>query len=149
MVWGGISADGKTELVFIDGTLNSRRYITDILQPHVIQYAGAIGDEFVLMQDNARPHVSRDVQGFLANEGVEVMEWPACSPDLNPIEHVWSQLKQKVYPQMNAASTIDDLRCLVQQEWDNLPQAYLRKLVYSIRRRCQQCHSNRGGYTEY
>ena len=47
----------KTELVFVDGTLNSRQYITGILQPHVILYDGAILEKFVLVCDNARPHV--------------------------------------------------------------------------------------------
>ena len=76
-------------------------------------------------------------------EAVEVMKWPACYPDLSPIEHVWSYLKHKVYPRMDAASTMADLGGLIQQEWDNLPQAYIGKLVYSMRKRCQQCHNNK------
>ena len=100
MVWLGISPGGKTKQVFIDGTLNSRQHITDILQPHVILYAGAIGDKFMPRHDNARPHMSGDVKGLLANKGVEVMEWLVCSQDLNPNQHVQSYLKHKVYLQM-------------------------------------------------
>ena len=59
MVWGGISWDGRTDLCVLDrGTLTGQRYIEDILDVHVRLYAGAVGDGFILMDDNARPHVA-------------------------------------------------------------------------------------------
>ena len=57
--------------------------------------AGANGDQFVLMHDNARPHMSGHVKGLPANKGVQVMEWLVWSLDLNPNQHVWSYLKHK------------------------------------------------------
>ena len=149
MVWAGISANGKTDLVIMEGTMTSRRYITDVLEPHVIPYAGAIGDNFMLMHDNARPHVSAVVRDYLDSESVEVMEWPACSPDLNPIEHLWSHMKRNVYQKMGPNSHFADLRRYLLEEWDSIPQALVRKLVYSMRKRCQQCIDNHGGYTSY
>jgi hypothetical protein len=56
MVWPGISIDGKTDLHVIAGNLSGVRYRDEILHPIVRPYAGAVGDGFILMDDNARPH---------------------------------------------------------------------------------------------
>ncbi|GFW05890.1 transposable element Tcb2 transposase [Trichonephila clavipes] len=93
LVYGGISNDGRTELYIIrDGPLTSRRYRDEILRPVVVPYAAAIGDDFILMDDNCRPHHPNLVDDFLFEEGIVRMEWPACSLDMNPIEHVWDAL---------------------------------------------------------
>ncbi|GFW69306.1 transposable element Tcb2 transposase [Trichonephila clavipes] len=66
MVWGGISIGGRTDLHIIrNGTLTGRRYADEIHRPHVIPYAGAIGDSFVFQDDNARPHRARLVENML------------------------------------------------------------------------------------
>ncbi|GFS78505.1 transposable element Tcb2 transposase [Trichonephila clavipes] len=89
LVYGGISIDGRTDLYIIrDGPLTARRHRDEILRPIVVPYAGAIGDDFILMDDNCRPHRANLVEDFLFQEGIVRMEWPACSPDMNPIEHV-------------------------------------------------------------
>uniref|UniRef100_A0A673ZBN2 Tc1-like transposase DDE domain-containing protein n=1 Tax=Salmo trutta TaxID=8032 RepID=A0A673ZBN2_SALTR len=68
------------------GSLTAIRYRDEILRPLVRPYAGAVGPGFLLMQDNARPHVAGVCQQFLQEEGIDAMDWPARSPDLNPIE---------------------------------------------------------------
>ncbi|KAI3370992.1 hypothetical protein L3Q82_023645, partial [Scortum barcoo] len=87
MVWDGISLGGRTALhVLARGSLTAIRYRDEILRPLVRPYAGAVGPGFLLMQDNARPHVAGVCQQFLQDEGIDAMDWPARSPDLNPIE---------------------------------------------------------------
>ncbi|GFV01454.1 DDE_3 domain-containing protein [Trichonephila clavipes] len=89
LVWAGISLCGHTDLhVFHGGTVTGLRYRDEILDPYVRPYAAAIGNDFILMDDNARPHRARIVEEYLEDHGLDRMEWPARSPDLNPIEHL-------------------------------------------------------------
>ncbi|GFS49153.1 transposable element Tcb2 transposase [Trichonephila clavipes] len=97
LVYGGISIDGRRDLYIIrDGPLTARRYRDEILRPIVVPYAAAIGDDFILMDDNSRPHRDNLVEDSLFEEGIVRMEWPACSSDMNPIEHVWNALERRV-----------------------------------------------------
>ncbi|GFU87164.1 transposable element Tcb2 transposase [Trichonephila clavipes] len=84
LVYCGISIDGRTYLYIIrDGPLTARRHRNEILRPIVVPYVAAIGDDFILMDDNCRPHRANLVEDFLFEEGIVRMEWPACSPDMN------------------------------------------------------------------
>ena len=90
MVWGSISLEGITALhVLARGTLTAIRYRDEILRPTIRPSAGAVGPGFLLMHDNAKPHVVEVCQQFLHDEGIDAMDWPARSPDLNPIRHIW------------------------------------------------------------
>ena len=97
MILGGISLTGRTDMVAIrNGALTAVRYRDEILHPVVRLFAGAIGPNFILMNNNARPHRAHVVQEYLQRETIERMGWLAVSPDLNPIEHVWDQLQHRL-----------------------------------------------------
>ncbi|GFX58419.1 transposable element Tcb2 transposase [Trichonephila clavipes] len=75
LAYGGISTDGRTDIYIIrDGPLTARRYRDDILRPIVVLYAAAIGDDFILMDDNCMPHRANLVEDFLFEEGIVRME---------------------------------------------------------------------------
>ena len=99
MVWGGISLGGRTALhVLARGSLIAIRYRDEILRPLVRLYAGAVGPGLrSSMQDNARPHVAGGCQQFLQEEGIDAMDWPVRSPDLNPIEHIWDIMSRSIH----------------------------------------------------
>ncbi|CAJ0938757.1 unnamed protein product [Ranitomeya imitator] len=119
MVWGGISLEGHTALhVLTRGSLTAIRYRDEILRPLVRPYAGAVGPGFLLKQNNARLHVAGVCQQFLQDEGIEAMDWPAHSPDLNPIEHIWDIMSRTIHQRHIAPQTVQELADALVQSID-------------------------------
>ena len=96
--------------MIIGGNLNAERYRDEILQPVAIPYLHSLGPNSILQDDNARPHRAGFMRDHLQNVGVERMEWPASSPDLNPIEHLFDQLGHAVCARVTNTTTLADLR---------------------------------------
>ena len=84
------------------------------------------------------PHRARIVDAYLQQEQITRVDWPACSPDLNPIEHAWDQLGRAVQTRLNMDSTRADLRRFLLEEWDMLPQNIIQHLIHIMRRRCAE-----------
>ncbi|GFS69439.1 transposable element Tcb1 transposase [Trichonephila clavipes] len=127
LVYGGISIDGRTDLYIIrDGPLTTRRHMDEILRPIVLPYAAAIGDDFILMDDNCRPHRANLVEDFLFEEGIVRMEWPVSSPDMNPIEHVWGALGRRVAGRQPPPQTIQELERALLEEGDRIPHLVIK-----------------------
>ena len=73
----------------------------------------ALADRPMFMDDNSRPHRARIVQYFLQQEAVQTIPWPAMSPDMNPIEHVWDFIGRKINQRNPKCQNIDELRTAI------------------------------------
>lgn len=150
MVWAGISMYAKTELVILDhGTMTADRYVNQCLADHVIPFAPFIGDNFVLMHDNARPHVAAVVTEYLNEVGINRFRWPARSPDLNPIEHLWDSLGRRVRNRHPTPESVQELRVALVEEWDQIDHREVAVLIESMPRRMAEVIRARGGNTRY
>ena len=130
MVWGGIMGRKKTNLIVVQGNLNAQGYINQILQPEAVPFLQWHGPA-ILMHDNAMPHVARICRQFLSRNNVNVLPWPAVSPDMNPIDHICDYLGRKV----RARGNLHNLRHLgnaLIQERNNIPNAVIRRYVRSM-----------------
>ncbi|GFS47168.1 transposable element Tcb1 transposase [Trichonephila clavipes] len=88
LVWGGIILGSRTDLHVQSVTTTGHIYQDVILEQHVRLFRGAIGAEFLFMDDNACPHRAYIVDECIQSKDITRIDWPAYSPDLNPIEHV-------------------------------------------------------------
>ena len=97
--------------------------------PHVVPYAAAIGYEFVFMDDNARPHRARVADQFLEENGIGRMEWPARSPDCNPIENLWDNIKRKANKKVKDDISSEEFQRILQRAWAYLDQRRIQTLI--------------------
>ena len=142
--------NGRTDLYIFDGvTVNSQRYRDKVLEPHVQFFRGTVGPHFIFMDDNTRLHRAYLVDDYLEREDIQRMDWPAMSPDMNPIEHAWDALGRRVAACQPPPRTPTDLRNALREEWEQLPAERLNHFIESMPLRCEACVAMRGNHTPY
>ena len=148
MVWGAIAKHRKFPLIRVNGTLGAEEYISQILTKFVPQLSRATSKRLILMQDGASAHTASATKNWLAERSVNTLsDWPANSPDANPIEHVWAYLERRL--QKRDCSTDDELWDLLQKEWNKVPMSYIEKLYNSMPNRLKAMRTMRGCTTKY
>ncbi|GFY36868.1 transposable element Tcb1 transposase [Trichonephila clavipes] len=139
MVWDAIAYDSTSPLVRI------QRYVQNVLRPVAIPYLQRLPNA-IFQQYNARPHTARISQHTL--RGVQMLPWPAYSPDLSPIEHVWDVIGRRLQT-LPLPRTNDQLWQMAEREWRSIPQNTIHTLIDSVPRRVSWCIAARGGSTSY
>lgn len=148
-LWGGISSLGKLDLVFTSNHVDSEEYqgiLDDALIPFLRRHRTK---KLVFMQDNASTHSSHTTRSWLFEHNVTVLEWPARSPDLNPIENVWGQLAGLVYAHNKQYESIRDLRAAIATAWRQIKLPYLKSLYSSMNKRVADVIERKGRAINY
>lgn len=148
MVWGGITYRHRTPLHICRGRVNAVYYRDQVLQNHVVPFFNQHNDVHTFQQDNARAHTARVSMQYLAQQNIPVLQWPALSPDLSPIEHLWDEIGRRL-SRRRQMDNVRQLEAALVQEWNAIPQNTIQRLINSMRRRCTACVNANGGHTRY
>lgn len=152
MFWGCVSKYGRGPLITIDGTMDQKLYLEvlrDQLLPE-LEYAQAnIPGEWKFMQDNCPAHRSQNVRAFLQENNVECIEWPAYSPDLNPIENVWAWMKRKLAAENPPCETNEQLVDAFLRIWEQLTPELCARFCDGYEKRLKAVKKAKGYGTKY
>ncbi len=116
MIWAAMSSAGVGPLCFLKSTVNASIY-QEILKHFMLPSADKLyGDaDFIFQQDLAPAHTAKGTKSWFNDRGVTVLDWPANSPDLNPIENIWGFVKRK--KRDTRPNNADDLKAAIKADW--------------------------------
>ncbi|CAK9820113.1 Transposable element Tcb1 transposase [Anthophora quadrimaculata] len=148
MVWGCMSAAGVGDYHIIDGTMDRWMYL-NILKEHLLQSAEKFGikDNFMFQQDNDPKHKATIVREWILYNTPHYLVTPPQSPDINPIEHLWAEIKKNI--RKSPPRNRDELKQRFIEEWEKIPSDFTEKLVKSMSKRLKAIISSKGYHTRY
>ena len=150
LFWGAFSATKKVELVEVPTTLNSERYIETIDNALFKTKRSWVHSKLIFQQDNASCHVSKETKSYLKKKKkITLLDWPAQSPDLNPIENLWGIISRKIYSAGKQYENREELREAVLEAWDLIILETMEQLIQSMKQRCIKVIENKGEKTNY
>ena len=160
MLWGCFISTIKGPLVTIHGRATAFSYV-NLLQVNLIPFMNALSDQgitgAVFQQDNAPIHKAHYTQEWFEQQTFEIMEWPANSPDMNLIEHIWSALKKELFHHFpdiaNLPGALATVQCILEEQfqliWRDIGVDLLKRLVQSMLARVDALIEADGWYTRY
>ncbi len=143
-----MSSAGVGPLCFLKSTVNAAIY-QKILEYFMLPSADKLyGDaDLIFQQDLAPAHTAKGTKSWFNDHGVTVLDWPANSPDLNPIENLWGIVKRKMRD--TRPNNADDLKATVKETWASIPPQQCHKLITSMPRRIEAVIKAKGAPTKY
>jgi hypothetical protein len=153
MIWGCMAAGRLGPLIVIPSDRRTARDYVDLvldgpLMAFYLELSQARGD-VMIMEDGAPVHRSKLAQQHHVEHKIRTLDWPAQSPDMNPIEHVWKQLKLAINKRRERPKSLGDLETAIKEEWARLGSDLARSLVESMPKRVAALGQARGGHTKY
>nr|CAH7758374.1 unnamed protein product [Callosobruchus chinensis] len=133
--WRNVLFSDESRFGLIPGTMTGPYYLQNIINAIIQPLRNEIGDQFIFMDDNARPHRTRAVQQALENGNIARLEWPAMSPDMNPIEHVWDYVSRAIFSRNHPPRSTQELIVAATEEWDSIPKEVINHLIIGMHRR--------------
>ncbi len=148
-IWGCMSSNGTGVAQVYKGRMNQFSY-RDVLENALLPSAEILFEDttpWKFQQDNATCHTARSIDEWFNQHPIEVLPWPAKSPDLNPIEHLWVWIDQQL-ARVNLAS-LEDLQNELHRIWLKIPNELCKKVVESMPKRVKACYLAKGGHFKY
>ena len=147
-VWGCFAAHGVGDLYLVEGKLEQKQF-KRILERHMLPSAERLfpDEDWIFQQDNDPKHTARSIQEWIGSQDIECFNWPAQSPDLNPIENLWSILDAKL--SKRRPQNEQQLFEVLQEGWANLDVEMLTRLVCSLPDRCRAVIKAKGYPTKF
>jgi transposase len=150
MVWGCFAKGQLGPLVQVSGSITGSVYM-NLLENTFLPFYDSLGNnlEYIFQDDNAPVHRARIVKQWKEDNSVSDFPWPAQSPDLNPIEHLWDILERKVRAHKPHPKNLNELMEVLLEEWGKIEPEVLTNLVESMPRRVQAVIDSHGNPTRY
>ncbi len=119
MIWAAMPSAGAGPLCFLKSTVNAAIYL-EILEPFMLPSADKLYRDavFIFQQGLAPAHTAKGTKSWFNDHGVTVLDWPANSPDLNPIENLYGIVKRKMRD--TRPNSADDLKTTIKATWASL-----------------------------
>ena len=136
MIWGAISIHGPGPLALVRGTMDSAQYVR-ILKQNLIPYILELEEEsedIRYFEDNDPKHTSNMTKEFYANNDTRKDEWPSTSPDLNPMENVWSELDKLMFKHIPRFTPQNEVYGRIKVCWNMIPVEHIQKCINSMPR---------------